>query len=198
MKNLIFDLGNVIVRWDPHGIIENVLESKPSDILVEQFFNHQDWYDVDRGLKKFEDIISNTSALTNLPALTVKEIYDSVPASLQVIDEGLALLHRAKKAGYGVYALTNMGLECAEYLSQTYEFWHEFDGMIVSGDVHLIKPEPAIFELLIDKFQLNKDECVFIDDSLKNVEIANSIGIKSLQVVDHGELNAQLQQFFDF
>jgi 2-haloacid dehalogenase len=100
------------------------------------------------------------------------------------------LLERLKKAGYRLYGLSNWSAETFPYAREKYDFFHLFDDIVISGEVGSIKPEPKIFEIMLAKIGRPAAECLFIDDSLANIEQAQKMGIVTI----HFESPEQLQQ----
>ena len=90
---------------------------------------------------------------------------------------------RLKKSGYRIYILSNMAKETFEYFSSEYEFFNMLDGVVVSAYEGIKKPNPKIFEILLERYSLVAEECLLIDDDTnKTLEVANEIGIKGRRV----------------
>ena len=91
---------------------------------------------------------------------------------------------RLKKSGYRIYILSNMAKETFEYFSSEYEFFNMLDGVVVSAYEGIKKPNPKIFEILLERYSLVAEECLLIDDddTNKTLEVANEIGIKGRRV----------------
>lgn len=111
-----------------------------------------------------------------------------------VIPEIVEILHRLKKAGYKLYGLTNMSVEKFSIVRDKYEAFNLFECIIVSGEVKLVKPDPAIFRLLLQKTQRLPEECLLIDDSLENIKTADKIGFSTHHFNSPALLKADLQQ----
>ena len=194
---LISDLGNVMVTWDPIGILTRSGQLQDQATLVRDLFGHQDWLDIDLGTKRFADIVPTAARRTGLSEETLTKLYGSVPASLTPIAAGVEVLEAITAAGYRAFGLSNMGMECAEYLAAQMPFWHCFEDVVISGELHRIKPDPQIYLHLLEKHGLAAADCVFIDDSLENIEQASRLGFQAVQVTDHQQLKPALQAFFD-
>ncbi|RYZ54136.1 MAG: HAD family phosphatase, partial [Chitinophagaceae bacterium] len=95
---------------------------------------------------------------------------------------------------YKFYALTNWSGELFPIALQKYDFLHWFDGRLVSGDEKTRKPFPEFYQLLLDRFAIKKEEAVFIDDNLRNVEAAVKLGIPSIRFESPAQLKEELQK----
>ncbi len=196
--NIIFDIGNVLVRWDPVEIVRSVINAPGAVRVAEHLFAHPDWLEVDRGTMTIPEIISRTTERTDIDEDIVTAIYQAVPASLTPIPENIELLQKIKQGGHHLYALSNMGHESAAYLAQTAPFWGWFDAMVISAEVNLVKPEHAIYEYLLTQNGLTNSECVFIDDSPTNIYSAEQLGIKSIQFHSYDQLADELRKYISW
>ncbi|ACQ92982.1 HAD-superfamily hydrolase, subfamily IA, variant 3 [Tolumonas auensis DSM 9187] len=196
--NIIFDIGNVLVKWDPVDIVRSVINAPGAVRVAEHLFDHADWHEVDRGCLTIPEIIQRAVERTDIDEDIVTAIYQAVPASLTPIAENIDLLLQLKRAGHGIYALSNMGLDNAAYLAKTAPFWNEFDGRVISAEVKLIKPDPAIYEYLLEKNGLTNSGCIFIDDSLINVHTAENLGIKSIHFQSSAQVATELRKYISW
>ena len=106
--------------------------------------------------------------------------------------ESVAVLRRLRRAGYRNFALTNFSKEMFPRAQVLQPLLGEFDGVVVSGEERLIKPDPAIYRLLCERFGVQPQRAVFIDDSLPNVEGARRIGMHAIHFTAPERLEAQL------
>ena len=97
------------------------------------------------------------------------------------IPEGVALLKEVKRRGYRLYGLTNWEAETIGVAYERYDFFSLFDGIVVSGEEYVIKPEPEIYRRLLDRYRLRADECLFIDDNAQNIEAALALGFAAVR-----------------
>lgn len=182
--NLIFDLGNVLVRWDPVAIARSVVAGPGAVRLAEHLFAHPDWQEVDRGSLSLDEVIARAVERTDVDEPIVRGVYEAVASSLITIPESFALAQELKNKGHTLYALSNMGHVCADYLQAHAPFWSLFKDVVISARVGLLKPEPAIFAHMLTQFGLSADDCLFFDDTLANVEAARSCGIQAIHFTD--------------
>jgi len=193
VRNIVFDVGNVIVRWDPLEIIRlTFVEREDHQQLAKATFQSQTWIDLNKGLISQTEAKIQYQQILGLSELECEALFYYVKQTQRPIVESIALIQRIKSAGYGVYALTDNVHEIVDYLKSTYSFWPLFDGAIVSAEVGMLKPQPEIYHLLLNKYELIASETVFIDDMLYNVEGAKSVGMYAIQFEDISQCEKDL------
>lgn len=189
---IIFDLGRVVVSWDPVGIVRSVCGPQGAEQLAEQLFNHPDWLEVDRGTMSLHTMAREAQARTGLSAAENLAILQAVPASLLPDPAMLTLIAELHGAGHTLYALSNMGHASIDWLEQHQDFWRFFSGKVVSARVRMMKPEPDIYRYLLVSFDLKPAECLFIDDSPANIAAAEALGIRGIVFTDAASCRQQL------
>ena len=188
---IIFDLGRVVVSWDPVGIVRSVRGPDGTEALAERLFNHPDWLEVDRGTLSLHAMASQAEARTGLSMAENLAILQAVPASLLPDPAMVSLIETLYRAGHRLYALSNMGHASIDWLEQQ-EFWRFFSGKVVSARVRMLKPEPDIYRYLLVSFDLKAGECLFIDDSPANVAAARALGLQGMVFTDAPACRRQL------
>ncbi|MGY3904192.1 HAD family hydrolase [Aeromonas lusitana] len=181
---IIFDLGRVVVSWDPVAIVSSVMGPAEAEILADRLFNHPDWLEVDRGTLSLHTMARQAEARTGLSAAQNLAILQAVPASLLPDPAMVRLIEELHGAGHVLYALSNMGHASIDWLEQHQPFWRFFSGKVVSARVRMMKPEPDIYRYLLVSFDLKAEECLFIDDSAANVAAAEALGLRGLLFTD--------------
>ncbi|TQV76059.1 HAD family phosphatase [Exilibacterium tricleocarpae] len=183
MKNIIFDLGAVLLQWDPQKIVGDfTADTTEQALLLAEAFGHSDWQDMDRGMLSEVDFIARLSQRCPVFSSTrLEHLLQQVRDSLLPIARTEALLHRAHAGSKRLYCLSNMSVENYAYLKDKLAFFERFDGIVISGHEQMAKPDSAIFTLLLERFSLSPRETVFIDDLAANVEAARDLGIRSIQ-----------------
>jgi putative hydrolase of the HAD superfamily len=180
--NLVFDLGGVVVRWDPDAIIAGVFHDEKVKAKVrEALFAHPDWLELDRGTLGREEAIARAAKRSGVPAAEIKRLLHAVPPSLVVFPETVELLRRLKRKGHPLYCLSNMHFASIEYLEKTQTFWDVFDGAVISCRLQLCKPEAGIYEHLLRTYNLDPAKTLFIDDVQKNLDAAAKLGMQTLR-----------------
>ncbi|WP_318511450.1 HAD family hydrolase [Photobacterium leiognathi] len=182
VRNIVFDVGNVIVRWEPLEIIRlTFVDSEDHEQLAKAIFQSQTWVSLNKGLISETEAKTQYQQTLGLSEWECEQLFYYVKQTQRLIVGSIELIQHIKSAGYSVYALTDNVHEIVSYLKSTYSFWPLFDGAIVSADVGMLKPQPEIYHSLLNKFELIASETVFIDDMLYNVEGAKSIGMHAIQ-----------------
>ena len=189
IKNIIFDMGRVLIQFDQDYFIEKIGITGPEDkeLLKRNVFYSLEWSRMDRGsltdeeacqimCKKLPERLHNAVEL-----LTCKWDRPIVPI------EGMAdLVKELKEKGYKIYLLSNASLRQRTYWDKIPGSEY-FDGTVISAEEKLVKPQPEIYRLICDRFDLVPSECVFIDDATFNCEGAFYCGINP--IVFHGDVN---------
>jgi putative hydrolase of the HAD superfamily len=191
--NVVFDLGGVVVSWDPAAIIAGVFPDERRRALVrEAIFSHPDWLELDRGTLPREEAIARGAARAGLPESDIAQLLQAVPPSLVPFPDTVALLHRVKAAGHRLFCLSNMHFASIEHLERAHDFFKLFDGKVISCRLQLCKPEPGIYEHLLKAFALHPAETVFIDDVEVNVAAAGKLGIRTILFRDAVQCEREL------
>jgi putative hydrolase of the HAD superfamily len=188
--NLIFDLGGVVVRWDPDGIIA---KASLGSALKADLFSHPDWLEVDRGTATPEEFVRRLARRTGLGETALTPLVQAVPASLVPFPETVDLLYRLKARGYPLYCLSNMGHASIDYLEREHRFFELFSGKVISCRLRLCKPEAGIYEHALRTYNLAPQETVFIDDVEKNVAAAATLGIRTIHLRNVADCERELR-----
>ena len=192
--NLIFDLGGVVVRWDPEAIIAGVFaDDKVKARVRAAVFEHPDWLELDRGTLGREEAIARAAQRSGIAESELRRLLLAVPPSLVVFPETVALMRRLKAKGHPLYCLSNMHFASIEYLESTQDFWDVFDGRVISCRLQLCKPEPAIYAHLLRTFGLEAKDTLFIDDVQKNLDAAAQLGIRTLRFEHAAQCERELR-----
>jgi putative hydrolase of the HAD superfamily len=193
LKNIVFDIGNVLVRWSPYNIMATVFNNE-SDLtgLAQKFFKSSIFYDLNLGKVTEEEAISLYSRELDLPHHIVKKIFTVGKESLTPLEGSFELLEDAYQAGIPLYSITDNVREIVTHLKERYSFFDKFKGAVISAEVGILKPSARIFHRLIDTYSLVPEETVFIDDVQANVEGAEKVGMKGIQFTDAANCRQEL------
>ncbi|MEM7256860.1 MAG: HAD family phosphatase [Pseudomonadota bacterium] len=192
----LWDLGNVVVRWDPEVILENFnFDAEPTAFLRHELLGHQDWLRLDQGLITEQQFAERLVSESSLSASQVQHCFDVIRESLTDIPESVELIEQMYSAGISMYVLSNMPLINAGYLRQR-PYFKYFDGVVISAEEKLIKPDPALFQRVLDKHSLRAQDLYFIDDSLPNIETAKAAGMHAQHFHRTAECYRQIRQVF--
>ena len=193
IRNVIFDLGGVLLEWNPMAVLaqfEPDLEARRR--LRAGLFGHPDWQAFDRGSLSEAEIVQRLQIRLGLPVARVLEIVDAVRASLVEKPDSVRLLRALHRQGVALYCLSNMPASIYLDVQRRHGFWDVFRGIVISGEVRMIKPEPQLFAHLIERFGLKPAETLFIDDLAVNVEAARNAGMSVILFRDARQCEQQL------
>ena len=179
--NVVFDIGNVLIHWDPRVLYRKIFATEDE---VEWFLSNvctHDWnLEQDRG-RSFEDAIAEATARHPGYAEAIAAYHHRWNETiLAPIDGTVAILGELKAQGTPLYAITNWHQDKFRETQARFPFLTtSFRDIVVSGDEQLVKPDPAIYRLLLSRNGLEASACLFIDDSPKNVAGAEAVGMKA-------------------
>lgn len=203
--NIVFDFGAVVFNWLPEQLVASHFPGhaetpQAARQLARAIFSHGDWHDFDRGTVAMDEVIDRSARRLNLPPAQMQQLVLAVPDHLQPMDGTVAILQdlvqRRQRGELRLYYLSNMPAPIARVLEQRYDFLKWFDGGIFSGDVKLIKPDPAIYGLLETRFALEPGRTVFIDDLKTNVIAAQARGWRAIHFESAKQLENSLNSVF--
>jgi putative hydrolase of the HAD superfamily len=195
VRNVIFDLGGVVLDWNPDHIvsrIESASELRAS--LKDALFGHADWRLFDRGALSESELIERLESRLGKTRQEVTAILDTVRDSLVEKPDTVKLIRALRARGIPLYCLSNMPTAVYAHLRKRHSFWDAFSGIVISGEVQMMKPEPDVFMHLLDAFKLRPQECVFIDDVLANIESARQVGLHTVWFKDAAQCRRELDQ----
>ena len=185
MKNIIFDFGGIILTVKMKEIVKKFTDSKEKqEFILNNVVNSPEWIEyglIDTGYITREDFINLVNDRTNnIHKDLVEDFINNYINHVYVDDKIIELIKDLKKQGYKIYLLSNTQKYSYEKFIKDIEYL--FDGITLSFKEHLLKPYNAIYERLIDKYNLVPEESLFIDDREDNISTANKYGIKGRKV----------------
>lgn len=187
IKNIIFDLGNIVVPSPNFDMVKQFFENESDAItFTQKILGSELWEDLDLGKMT---MIEAARLIKNQKLIDIAN-YDEVEKfmlnwfSMRTPNEEIVELgKKLKNVGYKIFILSNMSKESFEYLLNKYDFFSMVDGAVVSAYEKTKKPESKIFEILLNRYSLIPEECVLIDDTKENLKKANEFGIKGRSVI---------------
>ena len=195
--NIVFDLGGVVFRWQPDAIVSSIFDDRDTQERVRTgIIEHPDWLELDRGTISLEAAIDRGAARTGLPVHDIERLLKVVPDFLVPINQTIDLIRRIANTSNRLFVLSNMHLASIAVLEQRHDIWALFDGVVISSRIKMVKPETGIYRYLLDTYQLEPDETVFIDDIPENLAAASSLGIHTIRFVDSGQCERALSEGF--
>lgn len=192
---VVFDVGNVLIQWDPRHLYRKLLDD---DAEVERFLSEvctpewnlaqdlgRSWADgVDERVARYPDMAALIRAFD-------ARWSEMVPGA---IEPSVSVLRDLKSAGVPIYGLTNFSAEKWRETIARFEFFSLFDGVVVSAHEGVVKPEPAIYRVLLERYGLAAEDCIFVDDSAANIDGAQAMGIAGIHFTPGLDLRAALKE----
>ena len=194
IETVAFDLGGVLIDWNPRHLYRLLVDDEAA---IERFLAEvctPDWNaTIDAG-HPFADGVAQLVREHPEQAELIEAYRSRWPEMLGgCFSETLAIVRHLREAGIPLYALSNWSAETFASTRDQFPFLDEFDGILLSGQVGISKPDPAIFRLFLERFGLTAESTVFIDDSPVNVAVARSLGIQALLFRNAAQLKRELQ-----
>lgn len=195
IETIIFDFGGVLIDWEPRRMYRKIFDNEKD---MEYFLTNictPDWnvqQDAGRTLEEATNML-----VEKYPKFKteIKAFYgrweEMLGGPIQSTVDILELLQ--KRNTHRLYGLTNWSAETFPVALRDYYFLQYFEGILVSGDEKLIKPDPKIYELILKRYDINPATAIFIDDSEKNVKVAEACGIKSIHFKSGAQLKKELE-----
>ena len=185
VKKFLFDLGNVFFDWNPERVLKPMFAD---DERMNFFINNISFPLLDTRCDAGITIeVAVNDAIKKFPDFE-KEIKLYYPNHGNMVggffQKTVDIFYKVKELNYPCYILSNWSAETYEGMEDKYPFLKEFDGKIISGRDFLIKPDPAIYELAISRFDLIPEETLFIDDRIDNIEAAQKLKFQTIHLTD--------------
>lgn len=196
VETIIFDLGGVLIDWNPRYLYRKIFKDEEK---MEWFLNNvcdMDWNEAQDGGRSFAE--GNQEVLEKFPEYE-KEIlayFDRWAEMLNGVNQDVVDILQSFRDNpkYRIYALTNWSAETFPIALERFEFLKWFEGILVSGKVNLKKPDPAIYSLILKRYQISKEHAIFIDDSQRNVDASIKFGLPAVRFETAIKLKEDLLQ----
>ena len=180
VRNVIFDLGGVLLEWNPDNILSPFEPDAELRIRLRADLFGADWRLFDRGGLTESDLIARLQARIGLSRAELSAIVNAVRESLVEKPATVKLVRALHQRGIPLYCLSNMPASIYAYLRRRHAFWDVFRGIVISGEVRMLKPEPEVFAHLLERFDLRAEETVFVDDLAANIAAAQAAGLRTV------------------
>ena len=195
IQAIIFDFGNVLVEWNPRHVYRRYFPN--DDEGMERFLHEVSFMDwnaqQDKG-RTFAEGVAELSEQFPHHAELIQAYHDNWQDSIGEAYYGtIELLKRLKTAGYPIYGLSNWSAETFPFAREKYDFFNLLDDIVISGEVGSIKPEPEIFEILLENIGKPANQCRFIDDAPLNIEQARRMGFAAIRFESAEQLERELK-----
>lgn len=194
MRSVVFDLGGVVLDWNPDSILERYYADEESRATLKSvMFQHPDWLLMDRGVILESEMVDRVRQRTPRSPVELAGLLQAVRESLAPKPDTVALIDRLAQRGVALYCLSNMPATTFAYLRERYDLWSVFRGIVISGEINMMKPEREIFEHLLTRYELTARDTIFIDDHEPNIQAAAQLGIKTVWFRDARQCEAELE-----
>ncbi len=186
IKNIIFDVGKVLVEWEPDEALRKLgLKEEAITAVLEATVESEEWYETDRSILGDEEQLRHF--IRKAPSLEkeIRLFWENIRLAVRQYGYARPWLRELKARGYRLYILSNYARRTFEQTREALSFLEDVDGHLFSFEVHHIKPEPEIYQILLQRFALLPQECAFLDDRAENVEAAERLGIHAIRFSGH-------------
>ncbi|MFI4869255.1 MAG: HAD family hydrolase [Steroidobacterales bacterium] len=195
IRNVIFDLGGVVLEWNPDQILSRFQPDPDLRIRLRADLFGPDWRLFDRGSLTEPELIGRLQARIGLTRAELIAIVDAVRESLVEKPDTVRLVRALHRRGIPLYCLSNMPASIYAHLRRRHAFWDVFRGIVISGEVRMAKPEPEVFTHLLQRFDLRAGETVFVDDLGINIDAARAAGLRTVWFRDATQCQRELEQW---
>jgi len=195
IKTVIFDLGGVLIDWEPRRLFRKIFDDETE---MESFLNNvctPDWNVQQDGGRTLKEATETKVAEFPNYEPQIRAFYGRWEEMLGGAIQGTVdILEKVRDADHlRLYALTNWSAETFPVALRDYEFLQWFEGILVSGDEKMIKPQPEIYNLILERYDIEASSSVFIDDSLKNIKGCEACGIHGIHFQSPEQLAKDLE-----
>ena len=197
IDTIIFDLGGVLIDWNPRYLYRKIFKSEEEiDWFLENICT-SDWNEQQDAGRSFEE--ATHELLKKFPehkepiAAWYGRWTETIGGPVEETVDILRAIRDSKK--WRLYALTNWSAQTFPWALDNFEFLHWFEGIVVSGVEKTRKPFPEFYQIMFDRYQIEPSRALFIDDSLRNIEGANKLGLNTIHFQSPGQLAEELRSF---
>lgn len=189
MKDIIFDFGGVLIDWNPRYLYRKIF---PTEQEVEWFLENvctSQWNTQQDAGRSFEEGIELLEKKFPEYAFAIRFYYTRWEEMLGGEIAGtVQILRELKARGYRIFGLTNWPAQTFAIARRRFDFIKEFDGIVVSGQEKLVKPDPQIYARLLERYNLRAPNCIFIDDNQANISKAADLGFETVLFTNPDDL----------
>jgi len=179
--NFIFDIGNVLVSYEPQQFLEMLFPDKDvSEKILRLIFLGPEWVKMDLGTLTRKEATDVFCAREPGLEPEIRQTMQNLDSIFTPNDDTVELLPIIKNSGHSLYYLSNIHAEVRDYLLREHKYFEMFDGGVCSCDTHTMKPSLEIYRHLLKKYTLDPKDCVFFDDRIENIISAQNEGINGI------------------
>ena len=178
--DIIFDIGKVLIDFDFQEFVERYVDAEKADRVTKAMWGNPDWVELDRGVLPVEEIMQRFIAQAPDCEWEIRRVFSQLGNIPKLRPTTIPMIEELKKRGHRVFYLSNFFEFLLHAAPDALRFTRYTDGGIFSCHEKLVKPDPEIYGLLCERYNISKDNCVFIDDSAKNIRGAENVGIRGI------------------
>lgn len=195
IKNVVFDLGNVLVDFNPTSYLIKTYDNfEDVKVLFYEVFRSREWQLLDEGAitdeEAFDAIVKR---IPNYKKEVAKLLLHWEDFLIREMEDSIYFLKKFKAMGMGIYGLSNYPERGFKATKDKFEFFKEFDGIVVSYEEGVLKPDRKLYQVLFERYQLDPRECIFIDDTVVNISTARELGMMAVHYRTADEFMEVLQ-----
>ena len=192
IHTVVFDLGGVLIEWDVRHLYRKLIPADEVDAFLEEV-DFVSWnHGCDAGLPWDEAVAELATRFPHRRELIAAYPQRFAESLVGSIDGSVDVLRELRDGGVPLFALTNWPAESFRHARERFDFLEWFDGIVVSGEERVAKPDPRIFQLLLDRYGLDPSRTIFVDDAPRNVEAAQAAGLHAVQFTGPPDLRRRL------
>lgn len=193
LNAIIFDLGNVLIGWDAYLLYKRFLPDREAVTRFLEEIHFMEWNAQQDAGRSFKEGVADLSRRFPHYAELI-QVYDThwEESLTEPYHDTIAIVRALKDAGWSLYLLSNFSLEKFKLIEYKYPFFEWFDDKVISGEHRTVKPQPEIFHITLQRIGRKAEECIFIDDSLANIQTANSLGFQTIHFHSPTQLKEEL------
>lgn len=197
IKNIIFDIGRVLVKWEPQKTMRELgMTESEIEAVSDALFTSGLWNETDRSVLPDEEVFRQFVERAPEQEKNIRLFWENLDKAIVQFDYVIPWMRALKKAGYRIYILSNYGKWTYDSTKDNaLSFLSEVDGGIFSYEIKIIKPDIKIYQALLEKYNLNPEECVFMDDLEANIAGAKAAGINGIVFTSKEDAEKQLKEY---
>ncbi len=194
LKNIVFDFGGVLIDWDPRYLYRKVFETEEEmNFFLENICKYE-WNLLQDAGRSLAEATRELQEQHPEYKEEIEMYYGRWEEMLGGLFEDNVKLIRPLKEKYKVYGLTNWSAETLPIARRKYDFFELFDGIVVSGEEKLVKPDPRFYRVLLNRYNLKAKETLLIDDNAENIRAAEKLGFQTVHVTPELNLEETLRK----
>lgn len=196
IRNIVFDLGNVLLKYDPKGYMESLGYDKETvSDLMKLIFHGIEWKLADQGLLSNDQLIEIYQLKAPQYFREINYVMENWHQHLSLLEESTVLFQEVLDKGYNVYILSNYPEYKFMDMWERTPIFHKAHGSVISYQIKLTKPSKEIYRHLLEKYALDPDETIFLDDLQENINGAKKVGIHGIRFRDAAQVRQELKAY---